>query len=33
MIVDFLLPVCAERMPSAIVKLLQISTAVLVAPN
>ena len=33
MMVPLLLPVWAERIASAIVKLLQISTAVLVAPN
>ncbi len=33
MTVLLLLPVCAERMAIAIVKLLQISTAVFVAPN
>ena len=33
MIWPFFLPVCAERIASAMVKLLQISTYVLVAPN
>ena len=33
MIVPLLLPVCAARIASAIVKLLQISTAVFVAPK